>query len=314
MSINTQPRQPSGTPVGGQFAGKDNPEPSIDIDPMRDEVPPEDGCDVEPEHPVFNSPDGVRTLWGTDGGFRFFDGDGRPVTPVFETTDDGVRWARSHGWPSEEPLTGAQLYALDKTDLNASDLQSSTRDLRMAARSAVGDLAFIDPSTGKTELLSNAYVLANHVADVDPRRVFCHEDAVTVNDRVVPWSDLSSSDQLDYIRGYAMQVGGAAYQADEGPAFDAGWVRGGVVSRAAALLDAGVPESATVTVIDPDAAFSHRVLVDHVEPDPYDPISYRAQVAAGQHRRHQTPTGGSRTVPWSSGTPIQFRVDAIAAP
>ena len=30
MSTNTQPRQPSGTPVGGQFAGKANPEPTED--------------------------------------------------------------------------------------------------------------------------------------------------------------------------------------------------------------------------------------------------------------------------------------------
>jgi len=31
MSTNTQPRQPKGTPVGGQFAGKTNPEPGADI-------------------------------------------------------------------------------------------------------------------------------------------------------------------------------------------------------------------------------------------------------------------------------------------
>jgi hypothetical protein len=32
MSTNTQPRQPSGTPVGGQFAGKANPEPDVHLD------------------------------------------------------------------------------------------------------------------------------------------------------------------------------------------------------------------------------------------------------------------------------------------
>jgi hypothetical protein len=31
MNTNTQPRQPSGTPVGGQFAGKQNPECRIDL-------------------------------------------------------------------------------------------------------------------------------------------------------------------------------------------------------------------------------------------------------------------------------------------
>jgi hypothetical protein len=31
MSTNTQTRQPSGTPVGGQFAGKANPEPAFDV-------------------------------------------------------------------------------------------------------------------------------------------------------------------------------------------------------------------------------------------------------------------------------------------
>jgi len=31
MSTNTQPRQPQGTPVGGQFAGKTNPESDIEL-------------------------------------------------------------------------------------------------------------------------------------------------------------------------------------------------------------------------------------------------------------------------------------------
>ncbi|MDA8358119.1 MAG: hypothetical protein M0Z95_17915 [Actinomycetota bacterium] len=35
MSTNTQPRQPSGTPVGGQFAGKANPEPDTQWDTDR---------------------------------------------------------------------------------------------------------------------------------------------------------------------------------------------------------------------------------------------------------------------------------------
>jgi hypothetical protein len=328
MSTSTQPRQPSGTPVGGQFAGKANPEASIDL--VEYEPPLDD--EIEPEHPSFQfpgdvitlwSPDGaltgwlpagVRTLWGTGAGFRFFDSDGHPDGPVFKTADDGVRWARSHGWPSADPLTGEQLDNLEKAGLSSDDLWSPTRDRRMAARSRVGDLVFYDPDTGMTELLSNAYVLANHAAGADQWRVFCHEDAVTVAGRVVAWRELSAGAQLDYIRGYAMEVTGVAYIADQGPFFEAGWSRGVSVSRAAALIDSGVPFEAQVTIVDPDAAFARRLLVDHVEPDPDNPLVYRAQVAAGQYRRHQTPTGGSRTVPWAVGTPIRFPVDAIAMP
>ncbi len=41
MSTNTQPRQPSGTPVGGQFAGKANPEPPDSLlEPDHPEYPP----------------------------------------------------------------------------------------------------------------------------------------------------------------------------------------------------------------------------------------------------------------------------------
>jgi len=47
MSTNAQsrqPRQPRGTPVGGQFAGKTNPEPDLELDPL-------DGDDIAPYEP-----------------------------------------------------------------------------------------------------------------------------------------------------------------------------------------------------------------------------------------------------------------------
>jgi len=39
MSPNIQPRQPQGTPTGGQFAGKVNPESALELDPALDTAP-----------------------------------------------------------------------------------------------------------------------------------------------------------------------------------------------------------------------------------------------------------------------------------
>jgi len=306
MSTSTQPRQPSGTPVGGQFAGKANPEPPALV--------------FDGTHPVFRSPMGpVTALSLTGTTVQFQDDSGAPVGPPHANVSAARKWGAAQGWPSAPPYTTRQLERLFAAGCDVDDVDSPTRDLRMAARSAVGDLVFVDPDTGTTELLSNAYVLANHLHDgragIAPWRVFCHEDAVTVGDRVIPWRDLTSTSKLEHIRGYAEAVTGGDLPSDHGPAYASGWTRGVSVARAAALFDAGdVPWDARVTIVDPDAAFARRVQVDHIAPDPDQPFVYRAHVAAGQYRRHTNPTGGSGTVPWAAGTPIQFAVDAIASP
>jgi len=67
MSTNTQPRQPRGTPVGGQFAGKSNPESEVALSPDEPEkIVLPDGTQEWRLNGRLHRTDGPALIW-TDG-------------------------------------------------------------------------------------------------------------------------------------------------------------------------------------------------------------------------------------------------------
>lgn len=95
MDTNTQPRRPKGTPAGGQFATKVQPESTIAVGPESASI---DGHEYEVSRSTGDSGADVWTFMGTEGGWRFwYDDDSktaivtalRPTHPSPEWLDRG---------------------------------------------------------------------------------------------------------------------------------------------------------------------------------------------------------------------------------
>jgi len=214
MSTNTQPRQPSGTPVGGQFAGKANPEPDVELAAQPDFGAPWGN------NPAYTLPDGRQVaMWRKGQRVRFYDTAGDQVGPEQSNVAPAAAYAYHHGWvaatdmPEEhDPPIERQWAMVGVTDpekitsamargYSPEDYTSEDRDLRMAAHAAAGEMVF------EGTLLSNATELWRHEPDItDKSRVFHHPSEVYFKGNPTPWAELPAEDQLDYIRGYARAI------------------------------------------------------------------------------------------------------------
>jgi len=318
MESNTQPRQPRGTPIGGQFAGKANPECTLALS-----TEPDFGSPYG-QDPSYVLPDGRKvTMWRKGQKVRFYDTSGNQVGPEQANVAPAAAYAYSQGWrdpempPVDSPVirewakvgvtdVDKIILAMDH-DYSPADYVSETRDTRMAARAACGELVF------EGELLSNAYELWRYEPSLDRTRVFHHPTEVYFRGDPTRWSSLSATEQLDYIRGYAKAIahGGDQVQRPKVPWDNAegmGYVRGTNAVHAAQMIDEGRAGDRGFRIIDPDAV-GRVLVVTHVRPTAQRG-GYTAEVAAGQKRRHHTDTG-SKDVAWTEGARVFFRVDAL---
>jgi len=292
MSTNTQPRQPQGTPIGGQFAGKANPESDVELIATPDFGEPY-GC-----VPAYILPDGrAATMYRKGQRVRFYDTSGEQIGPEQKNVAPAAAMALSYGW-SPTPFG-------EESDMPQDGPQD--RDARMAASSAAGELVF------EGELLSNAYELWRHEPSIDRNRIFHHPSEVYVGGHQARWDSLSADQQLAYVRGYAKAITNGGDQAHRprvhwtDPEGD-GYVRGANVVSAVSVIRDHPGEDRGFRIVDPDAV-GRVLVVTHVTPTEQRG-GFTAKVAAGQKRRHHTDTT-SQDVPWAEGSKVFFTEDAL---
>ena len=279
-------RQPSGIPVGGQFASNSTAEADLCL-------PDDDLIDTA-------VPDRARILPGQTAHHNIASGN--------DADDLATRLAVSEAWVRAGVTSPAEMRRLADSGISPEDFSDPDVHIRRWACAARGDLIF------EGELLSNALQLRRHVPGLDPHRHFHHESSVYIGGEERRWNTLRPEDQLDYIRGYAQAAASrtdpATRPSDPGSFEAAGWLRGCAAVSAAELIDRGQAPSTSLVIVDPDAV-GRRLVVRNARPAP-ERSGYTAEAAAGRRRYHHG-QDYSRAVPWTEGTRVFFTDDALGA-
>lgn len=213
-------------------------------------------------------------------------------------------------WRSVGVHDPATLGRLQDHEVLPEDFTSDDRNRRHWAHYVRGDMVF------EGELTGNAYEMHRHDSRLDPRSVFHWTEEVYVGGNTRRWDDLSAGDRLDYIAGCAEVLasdGDTASMlfAGEASARQAGRVRGRNIVSAQRIIEENPDPDRGFVIVDSDAA-GRRLVVRNVRPAP-ERGGYEAEVAAGQYRRHYDPDGSGRTVPWTEGSRVFFRQEALGA-
>lgn len=301
MSTSQPNRHPAGVPTGGQFAPKAAAEADLSlVEP--DPSEPDSGWD-EMNQELFEANQKRRGMYDNhDLVFNEFPGPPAGAPSTEEWAQVGVT----------DPEQAKRLW--QQHGVAPEDFSSDDRGTRMCACDLRGDMIF------EGQLLSGATVLSRHAPDLDDHRVFHWQPEVYVNGERTSWQTLPAEDQLSYIRGYALAASQADHPEHLGarghrPGEDdrmawAGYVRGINAIHAAQSIEEGRMGDNSLAIVEPLAP-NRRLMIRHARPDPVR-RGYRAEIAPGQHRRHEHDEGVS-WVPWSEEAKVFFTVDALGA-
>lgn len=286
-----QPRRPAGIPAGGQFATKSQPTPGYDLD---DAVEVCDECGVE-------MPEGFGVGAEHDRSCSL-----HPDSVDRDHLDPEDLEVPS-AWRAVGVHDPATLGRLQDHEVLPEDFASTDRGRRHWAHYLRGDMVF------EGELTGNAFEMHRHDSRLEQRSVFAWSEEVYVGGNSRRWDELGVEDQLDYIAGCAetLAAGGerrSGVAAGGSPARQAGRLRGRNIVAAQRMIEERPDPERGYRIVDPDAA-GRVLVVRNVRPAP-ERGGYVAEVAGNQHRRHHDDSG-SRTVPWSEGSRVFFRAEAL---
>ncbi|MHB8318119.1 MAG: toxin-antitoxin system YwqK family antitoxin [Acidimicrobiales bacterium] len=116
--MTTQSRQPKGTPIGGQFAGKENPESEVELASTPDFGSLYGGPMI--------TPDGKSvSMWRKGQKVRWYDTEGDQIGPEQKNVAPAVAYALAHGWFDPELAGLRPIRSLEP------DWPGFTRQIRM---------------------------------------------------------------------------------------------------------------------------------------------------------------------------------------
>jgi hypothetical protein len=125
MSTSTQPRQPSGTPVGGQFAGKANPEPDVELSgDLAAAIRPNQQLyywleDVRSRLDAGERPDRITGPFGTHG-VVYGEEDGEEYAVIGFALPDGIFAEVDEGAHTYGELYGFRVFIKSQQDVPSS--------------------------------------------------------------------------------------------------------------------------------------------------------------------------------------------------